>query len=218
LKLAAQCRSKEEASRYEELRRGIEFDGVLRLQREAFYRDRAAVLEADAAELKTLVLKMVYEELAQLPFLVPDGRAQKSTLLDEVGVVFGSAVSAELKRYLARKKPADRAEPEKWLAGKLADRYENWEKAQGIECLAEVVRLKLLEGLDRQWAEYLSPLEELRKGIYLRSYGGQNPLREYQRDGYRLWQEFQTLTRKTLLQEIFTGNLIISGDSGNHLA
>jgi preprotein translocase subunit SecA len=71
-------------------------------------------------------------------------------------------------------------------------------KVDDSNCL-EINRFKLLHILDRNWQEYLTPLEELRQNVSLRAYGREDPLRAYQLEAKKLWDEFCRKVRNEIV-------------------
>jgi preprotein translocase subunit SecA len=64
----------------------------------------------------------------------------------------------------------------------------------------------ILQSLDHYWIDYLSMLENLRKGIGLRAYGQHDPLMEYKRESYQKFKEFEIVVRKQIVYSIFRLN------------
>lgn len=81
--------------------------------------------------------------------------------------------------------------------------YQNAELQPGSASLVSLVRKVVLETLDNAWAQYLTPLEDLRQGMGLRVYGGQKPLQAYQLEAYKLWKIFQENTSHELIRAVF---------------
>lgn len=82
----------------------------------------------------------------------------------------------------------------------LTQAYRRAEIRLGETELADRLRRLVLTILDRAWVQYLTPLEELRQGIGLRSYGGQKPLQSYQLEARTLWEVFQDNTKREIAE------------------
>ncbi|NWJ53329.1 MAG: hypothetical protein HXX14_21005, partial [Bacteroidetes bacterium] len=203
-----ECQRKQEGQHYEELKRGIEYDRVLEVQRTTFYRDREQVLEADAGRLKMFVLKLAREEISELGTAWLEGEnevgGQEGTagLVEATTALFGFKIASELQLFLGSRKEVSEDAIKKWLLAKLEQVMEQAGLGLRKVNLSENIRDTLLKTLDGEWVEYLTPLEELRHGIFLRVYGGQEPLREYQREAWHLWAEFQVKSQKKILENI----------------
>ena len=61
----------------------------------------------------------------------------------------------------------------------------------------------MLETLDHYWNLHLQEMDYLREGIGLRGYGQKNPLLEYQREGFLMFQQMMSQTQETVLRKLF---------------
>jgi preprotein translocase subunit SecA len=77
---------------------------------------------------------------------------------------------------------------EKLIAG-ARDHYASRVEQFGEENFARLERFLLLDTVDRQWKDHLLALDHLREGIGLRAYGQRNPLVEYKRESYALFED-----------------------------
>ena len=59
----------------------------------------------------------------------------------------------------------------------------------GPENMREFEKVVVLRGVDSKWMDHIDAMDQLRQGIHLRSYGGTDPLREYQFEGFEMFQE-----------------------------
>jgi preprotein translocase subunit SecA len=86
----------------------------------------------------------------------------------------------------------------------LADaRLEAREAEIGEADWAQVERLVLLRTIDTLWVEHLTELDDMRRGIGLRGYAQQDPLNEFRREAYRMYEEFRDLIRHGVASTIF---------------
>src|ERR671919_1859606 len=69
--------------------------------------------------------------------------------------------------------------------------YEQREQQLGTEQVREIERLVLLNVIDNRWREHLYEMDYLQEGIGLRAMGQRDPLVEYQREGYDMFQQMQ---------------------------
>lgn len=69
-----------------------------------------------------------------------------------------------------------------------------------------IERESILKNLDRCWLQHLQAMDDLKEGIFLRSYAQQNPLHEYQKEGFTLFQAFFARMREYVLREMFAFN------------
>ena len=66
-----------------------------------------------------------------------------------------------------------------------------------------VERLVLLRTIDSLWVEHLTEIDDMRRGIGLRGYAQQDPLNEFRREAYRLYEELRGLIRHQVASSIF---------------
>ena len=86
----------------------------------------------------------------------------------------------------------------------LADeRLEAREAEVGEEVWAQVERFVLLRTIDSLWVEHLTELDDMRRGIGLRGYAQQDPLNEFRREAFRLYEELRDLIRHGVASTIF---------------
>ncbi|KAA5634927.1 preprotein translocase subunit SecA, partial [Pseudomonas aeruginosa] len=57
------------------------------------------------------------------------------------------------------------------------------------EQMREFERVVVLRAVDMKWMNHIDAMEQLRQGIHLRAYGQVDPLREYQMEGYAMFEE-----------------------------
>jgi preprotein translocase subunit SecA len=77
------------------------------------------------------------------------------------------------------------------------------EKVYGPEVWAQVERFVLLRSIDTLWVEHLTELDDMRRGIGLRGYGGIDPLNEFKREAFKLYEELSDLIRRQVTNQIF---------------
>ena len=70
---------------------------------------------------------------------------------------------------------------------------EDREKQNGPDVWAQVERFVLLRTIDTLWVEHLTELDDMRRGIGLRGYGGIDPLNEFKREAFKLYEELRRL-------------------------
>ena len=89
-------------------------------------------------------------------------------------------------------------------SSELADeRLEAREAEVGETDWAQVERLVLLRTIDSLWVEHLTELDDMRRGIGLRGYAQQDPLNEFRREAFRLYEELRGLIRHGVATSIF---------------
>jgi len=86
----------------------------------------------------------------------------------------------------------------------VADRMlEEREAEVGAEAWATIERFVLLRTIDSLWVEHLTEVDDMRRGIGLRGYAQQDPLNEFRREAYRMYEEFRDMIRHGVATSIF---------------
>ena len=81
------------------------------------------------------------------------------------------------------------------------------EKRYGAPLMREFERMILLRTVDTKWMEHIDAMEELRKGIYLRSYGQHDPVVEYRIEGFNMYDEMVEAIREDTARLLLTMEL-----------
>ncbi len=166
----------------------LEYDDVMNKQREAVYRLRRSILEG--VEGRTYILRVVNEIVNDLlegycPLEADPGDWETDALEKDFRQYFGITVG-ELGVDWEK---INRPELEKALAEGAAGHYETRAAQFGEEEFTRLEKFLLLDTVDRQWKDHLLALDHLREGIGLRAYGQRNPLVEYKRESFALFED-----------------------------
>src|SRR5690606_17128973 len=74
----------------------------------------------------------------------------------------------------------------------VAVRYDEKEVEMTPERMREFEKVVLLRSIDTKWIDHIDAMDQLRQGIHLRAYGQNDPLREYQSEGFAMFEEMVT--------------------------
>ncbi|HWP66182.1 MAG TPA: preprotein translocase subunit SecA, partial [Candidatus Limnocylindria bacterium] len=182
------AQEKVEAHNFDVRKHLLEYDDVLNKQREVIYARRRELLAN--TDLKDEVLEMA-ERLAAS---VVETYADPDTPAEEWDwKTFDDAVFAQFNFHL-QVPEAERASMtpqalEDRLVQRVREVYEERERNFGAPVLRYLERFFSLQTLDTLWREHLVAMEHLKEGIGLRGYGQKNPLQEYQKEGYALFED-----------------------------
>lgn len=199
------AQKKVEAHHFDIRKHVLQYDDVLNTQREVIYRERRRILEK--AELKAGILDMLEEHLdivlgthinpeeppesweeTGLPEVLASLRAD-IPMLEEVKLEELSGLSYdELREKLLE-------------AVKMA--YSVREEHIGVDNMRELERQILLRTIDSKWVDYLHNIEILREGIHLRGYGQRDPLQEYKREAFDMFNSLLRSIQHESLQLLF---------------
>ncbi|MCB8816213.1 preprotein translocase subunit SecA [Desulfosporosinus sp. SRJS8] len=165
----------------------LDYDDVMNLQREVIYAQRRAVLMGE--NLHDNIMDMI-EKAATNSISMFSGEStfpeewDLPSLADYVEGFFlpGIHLSPEELAELSAE------EIEAMLIEKAKALYKSREELFGADLMREVERAVMLQVVDSKWMDHLDAMDMLREGIGLRAYGQKNPLVEYKREGYEMFQ------------------------------
>src|SRR5215213_1331027 len=203
-KTIEQAQSRVEGYNFDIRKRVVEFDDVINRQRETIYAERDKVLRNE--DLTETVRAFLDEDIEELVEKHVGGSGDAAT---EESV-------AELSVELARMGiPKEKADPHDLLdrhsAGavsehvkEIADELLEAKEAEiGSELWATIERYVLLRTIDTLWVEHLTELDDMRRGIGLRGYSQQDPLNEFKKEAFGLYEELSGFIRHGVASTIF---------------
>jgi preprotein translocase subunit SecA len=179
----------------------IEYDDVMNKQRENIYGLRRQLLEGrirldDGEEMDTREYVMsLAEDLLDDAMETYAGREMdvEEWDLDALKLDMTRVFGLDAEDYAAADfagKTADEIRDTLWE--RVAKRYQVKEELVGAELLRRVERDIMLQIVDTQWKDHLYSLDHLKEGIGLRGYGQKDPLVEYKRESFELFQDMKT--------------------------
>ena len=181
-----------EAQNFEARKHLLEYDDVMNKQREAVYGLRRQLLEG--VEQKELILEdyvsgILSDVMDQFCGVKvnPDDWDVKG-LKDAIFTRFGVDILAEgvKPESLSRQELGDA------IFAKLKERYDAKEKLIGPDAMRYHERMIMLSVLDSQWKDHLRDMDHLKEGIGLRGYGQHDPLVEYKRESFDMFEAMMT--------------------------
>ncbi|MGG3452002.1 preprotein translocase subunit SecA [Domibacillus aminovorans] len=176
-----------EGNNFDARKRLLEYDDVLRQQREIIYKQRDEVL--DSENLRTIMEEMVTKEIAST-IAVHANDGDEAELFDVSGIT--DTVNANLLEEDALTEEELRGKDLDAISGiiwdKVAVRYDAREEQLGFEQMREFEKVVLLRAVDSKWINHIDAMDQLRQGIHLRAYGQIDPLREYQNEGFAMFE------------------------------
>ena len=177
-----------EGQHFESRKHLLEYDDVMNKQREAVYGLRRRLLEG--TDQKDLILEdyvsaILAEQLEQ--FCPPKAHADDwniKGLKDAIFTRFGVDFLAEG----VKPETLNRAELGDAIFAKLKERYDAKEKLIGPEAMRHHERMIMLSVIDQQWKDHLLSMDHLKEGIGLRGYGQRDPLVEYKKESFDMFE------------------------------
>ncbi|THV43195.1 preprotein translocase subunit SecA [Glycomyces buryatensis] len=169
----------------------LKYDEVMNRQRTVIYDERLKVLRGD--DVSEQIQHMIDDVVeAYVAGATADGYADDWDL-DELWSAFKQLYPIQItaKELIKRAGDKDDLEPDALLEAVREDAhdfYEDREKEFGEEVLRKLERRVLLQTIDRKWREHLYEVDYLKQGISLRAYAQRDPVIEYQREAYDMFQ------------------------------
>ncbi|MBO9610305.1 MAG: preprotein translocase subunit SecA [Paenibacillaceae bacterium] len=174
-----------EGANYDTLLSVMRYDNVIHLQRERIYRDRREVLES--SDTRSIVLAMIRSvALRAVDKFCPEAEVPEQWSLAELAAhirteALNGELAAETLWGMERQALADH------LTEAVARQYTERERQIGTPAQRALERFLLLQTVDSHWIDHLDAMDQLRQGIHLRVYAGNDPLREYESEGHEMF-------------------------------
>ena len=176
-----------EGNNYDTRKNVLEYDEVMREQREIMYGQRLEVI-METESLNEVTTNMITRTIERLVDNHTSGEKENwdlKAIRDFAAnvLVHPDTISiSDLENKTA-------AEIKDDLTSRAKAVYQEKDKELSSEQMLEFQKVVILRVVDNKWTEHISNMEELRQGIGLRSYAQNNPLTEYQTEGYNRFQE-----------------------------
>lgn len=185
----------------------LQYDDVLNQQREIIYKQRRQVLLSD--NLRYIVLDMAKDLIQR----VVEVHAPEKDLPDEwdLDSILDFAESVLFPEGAVAIEDLEECEEPKELTDILlkatANHYELREKEIGFDRMQEFSKVVILRTVDRKWMDHIDAMDQLRQGIHLRAYGQTNPLREYQFEGYEMFEQMVHEIQEEVVKYVMKANV-----------
>lgn len=188
----------------------LKYDDVLNRQREAIYKDRGRILHGD--DLKEQISGFVDEVLTTIiDARVAEGHAEDwdfDELWSALKQVYPISITVEdLAEDAGDRTKITRDQIVKEVLADAHLIYDEREKSVGEESMREIERRVMLSVIGERWPEHLYEMEYLKEGIGLRAMAQRDPLVEYQREGYDMYQSMLGAVREETVTYLFNLDL-----------
>lgn len=209
-RVIASAQSQVESRNAEQRKNILKYDDVLNRQREAMYADRNQILHGD--NLRDQIRKFTEEVLTSIiDAHTGEGHAEDwdfGKLWDALKTVYPISLTVDDLAEAAgdrTKITRDQLVDEILADAKVI--YEDREKEAGEESMREIERRVVLSAIGRHWPEHLYEMDYLKEGIGLRAMAQRDPLVEYQREGYSMYQAMMDLIREETVSYMYNLDL-----------
>ncbi|MFF2483643.1 preprotein translocase subunit SecA [Paenibacillus sp. NPDC058071] len=176
-----------EGSNFDTRKVVLQYDDVMNQQREVIYKQRRDVLASD--NIREIVMEMIKP--------VVDHIVEAHTTEDipeewDLQAIIDYVHATLLPEDTYKKDQLWGKEKEEiidMIYNQVVSLYDQREGELGAETMREFEKVVVLRAVDSKWMDHIDAMDQLRQGIHLRAYGGTDPLREYQFEGFEMFKE-----------------------------
>lgn len=207
-KIIESSQKKVEGNNFSIRKNTLNYDDVMNAQREIIYKQRAQVL--DGEDLHESILKMMEELITDTvnKYLIDEDVKDDWNIVGLKDHFLGWLIGPEDLTFEDDElQSVTKADIISALNEKAAEIYQAKEEAYGSEVMRELERVILLKVVDTKWMAHIDDMEELKKGIGLRSYGQKNPVIEYRYEGFEMFDAMVEAIREDTIRMLLTVKL-----------
>jgi preprotein translocase subunit SecA len=191
---------------FERRKNVLKYDDVMSTQREVIYDERAKLLKGEdfketALRMVDHVMRATVERLAS-----PDTYAEEwdtDLLLTGLNEIYPTSITKDEIDEMV-----NHVQLEERVIEDAFDKYEEREKSVGSDTMRQLERLVLLNIVDTRWREHLYEMDYLQEGIHLRAYGQKDPLTEYRREAFTMFDELTSSIEDGFVRYIYRVELV----------
>ncbi len=195
------AQKKVEGNNFAARRNVLKFDDVMSKQREVIYGERNKVL--DGADIHGTILNMIDRYISDtVEFYCPASQLPEEWNLQGLIAKLKYLVSDDIA---AEYKTSD--DVRDYFYGKAMDHYNSKYDEYGEPIMSEIERKVLLHSVDTHWMDHLDAMDELQRGIYLRSYAQQDPVVAFRMESFDYFDEMNNLIRESTVTTLLTFRL-----------
>ncbi len=203
------AQSKVEGRNFQSRKYTLEYDDVMNRQREIIYDQRRKVL--DGEDLKGNILSMIDDSIARSVARVAGEHKYLDTWQAEELVKRWEKIFLAPGELQYTREELDKLSPQdiqEQLEEKAHAFYEKKEADLGSDVMRELERVVLLKVVDSHWMDHIDAMHELRRGIGLQAYAQHDPIVEYKRQGFDMFDEMINEIKDDTARMIFIARII----------
>ena len=184
----------------------LQFDDVANRQREVIYKQRQQVL--DGADISAVISRMIDEIVGETVdrFIGTSDDYHDWNLVGLRDFFRGWAITVDEMNYTTDEEKAA-VQPEKlkdFLRERIHLLYTKREAMFGPKLMRELERVILLKNVDAKWMDHIDAMDDLKKGIYLRSYAQRDPVIEFRMESGEMFNAMVDLIREDTIKMLLT--------------
>ncbi|MCK4635417.1 MAG: preprotein translocase subunit SecA [Candidatus Moranbacteria bacterium] len=213
------AQSKIEGFNFDARKHVLDYDDVVNKQREVIYNRRRNILEK--LDSKEEILKMFNEEVDEIVTAYTNLDRHKwsdSEIIKEVKAIapISDGSTESLKKIFDDESRNDSEvieEVKEFLTKELQTTHIKKETENGENAMRVIERSILMQTIDQHWMNHLDAIDHMRQGIGLRGYGQQDPLIEYKKEAFGMFNQLLGNVRNTVLHTVFRATVVSNQDS-----
>lgn len=199
-KRVADAQRKIEANNFDTRRMVLQYDDVLNQQREIIYKQRRQVLLSD--DLKEVVLEMAKSTIERVVQAHTADELEEEWDLEAILEFVEVNLLPEERLEIEDLEKLEPQEMMDFIYEQVEKYYDEKQEELGNERLQEFSKVVILRTVDRKWMDHIDAMDQLRQGIHLRAYGQNHPLREYQMEGFSMFEQMITEIQEEIVKLI----------------
>ncbi|WKA49991.1 preprotein translocase subunit SecA [Planococcus liqunii] len=176
-----------EGNNFDARKRLLQYDDVLRQQREIIYKERMEVLETD--NMRALVENMINGSIERMVYSHTAEEKPEDWHLKTLVDVIGANLLPEDAISLTDLEGKSQEELIDFIKAEAIKRYDEKEQEMTPDRMREFEKVVLLRSIDTKWIDHIDAMDQLRQGVHLRAYAQNDPLREYQNEGFAMFED-----------------------------
>ena len=191
---------------YERRKNVLKYDEVMNGQRTVIYGERRKILEGGDLNEEAIGFVRDVVEATVATYCPPDAFAEewdRDGLLTAMSEIYPVSLTREQVGEIGDSEALQAAFVEDALAA-----YAAREEALGETMMRELERVVLLNIIDTRWREHLYEMDYLQEGIYLRSYAQKDPITEYRREAFDMFEELTSTIQTEFVRYIYRVELV----------
>ena len=191
-----------ESRNFEVRKHLLEYDDVMNKQREAIYAIRRDLLEG--TDQKEYVLQLANDIILDLiDQYTPREKAPETWDFEGFRVNVGNQFGFDVNQLGLDMATLTYPELTETLTEKVRKHYEEKEQRLGTEYMRYQERIIMLQVLDTQWKDHLWSLDHLKEGIGLRGYGQRDPLIEYKKESFDMFESLRARMEEETIRFLY---------------
>ena len=199
------AQKKVEAHNFDIRKHLLEYDDVLNRQREVVYNERREVLKGQT--LKEQVIELAGNLAEDILAHYTDKEDASDWDLSGLREALYRQFNFRLDFKAGDEDQLSAEGVQEMARARILDVYQDKEKRFGEPMLRQLEKIIMLQTIDTLWKDHLLNMDHLKEGIGLRGYGQKNPLQEYQKEGYDMFEDMIQRKEEDVIQKLFTVEL-----------